>query len=259
MSTPASFDFGDLVAETIWRDQVESTNSYLSQLAPTESSRIVATWNQTGGRGRLGREWVSPAGKSLAFSIELWPELVPQPIDTSWLGSLSLLTAASLASAISDHLTASVSIKWPNDVLIEGKKVAGILGEIPQPGRVVVGVGLNVWLDQEELPVSWATSLRAHGVTSEEIVASIGKQFVHTLHDSLTRAQQGLGDELSSWITDQLETIGQRVRVEFPDGASRTGMAEGIDSLSRLLVRFADTGEVEPVDSADIWHLRPER
>jgi BirA family biotin operon repressor/biotin-[acetyl-CoA-carboxylase] ligase len=93
------FDLGEVVGEAIWLDEVESTNSYLAALPNTNSSRIVASWNQTGGRGRLGRQWMSPAGKSLALSLELWPEVVPEHIDASWLGSLSLGAFYELAMA----------------------------------------------------------------------------------------------------------------------------------------------------------------
>jgi BirA family biotin operon repressor/biotin-[acetyl-CoA-carboxylase] ligase len=253
------FGLGEVVGEAIWLDEVESTNSYLSTLPPSTISRVVASWNQTGGRGRLGRPWVSPAGKSLALSLELWPEVVPGHIDAPWLGSLSLVTGVALARAIAEEVSANARVKWPNDVLIDGKKVAGVLGEIPQPGRVVVGVGLNVFFDADELPTSGATSLSQHGVTEVNQVATIVRSFLEHLYDALIEAKDGLTPSHSARIEAFIETIGQEVRAEFPDGTARTGEALGIDESGRLRVLFLDTGTIEVVDSADVWHLRPAR
>jgi BirA family biotin operon repressor/biotin-[acetyl-CoA-carboxylase] ligase len=248
-----------LESEVIWLDEVQSTNSYLANLPRTGSARIVATWNQTGGRGRLGRQWVSPPGKSLAFSLELWPDVIPQSVSASWLGSLSLLTGVALAEAIGAAASGASTVKWPNDVLIESKKVAGVLGEIPESGRVVVGVGLNAFLESDELPTSWATSLNQHAVETLGQVAAIVESFLNKLHGALVDAREGFTPELMSRVEVSLATIGQEVRAEFPDGSSRTGEAVGIDRSGRLRVLFQDTGTVEAIDSADVWHLRPAR
>ncbi|MEK9536433.1 MAG: biotin--[acetyl-CoA-carboxylase] ligase [Aquiluna sp.] len=259
MSLGKPFDLGEVVGEAIWLDEVESTNSYLSALPSSTTSRVIASWNQTGGRGRLGRQWVSPAGKSLALSLELWPEVVPGHIDAPWLGSLSLVTGVALARAIAEETSPGARVKWPNDVLIDGKKVAGVLGEIPQPGRVVVGVGLNVFFDADELPTSWATSLNQHGVSDLTQAAGVVRSFLSHLHEALTEAKDGLSPRHSARIEAFIETIGQEVRAEFPDGTARTGEALGIDESGRLRVLFLDTGQIEVVDSADVWHLRPAR
>jgi BirA family biotin operon repressor/biotin-[acetyl-CoA-carboxylase] ligase len=259
VSLGAPFDLGEVVGDAIWLDVVESTNSYLAGLSPSSSSRVVATWNQTGGRGRLGRQWVSPPGKSLALSLELWPEVIPEHLDTQWLGSLSLVTGVALARAIAEEVASGARVKWPNDVLIDGKKVAGVLGEIPQPRRVIVGVGLNVFLDADELPTSWATSLNQHGVSDLTQAADVVRSFLSHLHEALTEAKDGLSPRHSARIEAFIETIGQEVRAEFPDGTARTGEALGIDESGRLRVHFSDTGQIEVVDSADVWHLRPAR
>lgn len=259
MSLGKSFDLSEVVGEVIWLDEVDSTNSYLAALPDTNSSRIVASWNQTGGRGRLGRQWVSPPGKSLALSLELWPEVVPEHLDASWLGSLSLLSGISLAKAIMSKVSLNPRVKWPNDVLIGGKKVAGVLGEIPQSGRVVVGLGLNAFLSADELPTSWATSLSQHGITELGDVATIVQSFVTQFHATLTEAKGGVTPHHLARIEEFLATIGQEVRAEFPDGSSRSGHAVGIDESGRLRVLFSDSGQIEAIDSADVWHLRPAR
>ena len=257
LGTP--FDLEKVESEVIWLEQVDSTNTYLAALPKTGCARIVATWNQTGGRGRLGRQWVSPPGKSLALSLELWPDVIPQPVTASWPGSLSLVTGVALAEAISAAVSAPSTLKWPNDVLIDGKKVAGVLGEIPEPGRVVLGVGLNAFLELDELPTSWATSLNQHGVEIVEQVAAIVQSFLDKFHGALVEARDGLTPQLMSRVEVSLKTIGQEVRAEFPDGSSREGEAVGIDQSGRLRVLFQDSGMVEAIDSADVWHLRPAR
>ena len=259
MSLGKPFDLSEVEGEVIWLDEVDSTNSYLADLPKTNSSRIVASWNQTGGRGRLSRQWVSPSGKSLALSLELWPEVVPEHIDASWLGVLSLVTGVSLAGAITAEVSLDARVKWPNDVLIDGKKVAGVLGEIPKPGRVVVGVGLNAFLSADELPTSWATSFSQHGITELGDVATVVRSFVTQFHATLAEAKGGVTPHHLARIEEFLETIGQEVRAEFPDGSSRSGEAVGIDGSGRLRVLFSDSGQIEAIDSADVWHLRPAR
>ena len=108
----------------------------------------------------MGRTWVSPTGKSLALSVELGPHLTPAVIDDQWLGVVPLVAATQLSEALRS-LVSDVGVKWPNDVLIGEKKVAGILGEIPEPGRVIIGMGINAWLGEEDLPTPQSTSLSA--------------------------------------------------------------------------------------------------
>lgn len=251
------FDLSHLVADVTWLDEVDSTNAYLGAVPPSSGGRAVLSWNQTGGRGRLGREWVSPENKSLALSVELWEDLVPRTLDAQWLGTLSLLAGASLAKSIQPHVSGDVRVKWPNDVLIDSQKVAGILGEMPQPGRVILGVGINVWLDADELPTDLATSLALHGLRNASEVQQIVVSFLGTLHVALTEARGGLTSELVAFVKDHLGTLGHRVRVDYPDQSTRTGEAVDIDDSGRLLVHFVDTDTTEPVDAADVWHLRP--
>lgn len=255
MQVPSSFDLSDVVDEVEWCDEVDSTSTYLTDHY-RGGSMAVLSWNQTGGRGRLGREWISPRGKSLALSVALWPEVVPENLTSEWLGALSLVTAATLANALRPHLDELVKIKWPNDVMISGEKVAGILGEIPEPGLVIVGLGINVSLNSEELPTERATSLSLHGFD----VAAIGKvvtAFLRHLRQALTQSRDGLSREMRAWLTEHVETLGSRVRVDFPGGASREGTALSLDPSGRLVVAFDGSDSPEVIDSADVWHLRP--
>ena len=255
MTNFPSFDLSQVVDEVVWCDEVDSTSTFLAQKSSGRSIAVLS-WNQTGGRGRLGREWVSPEGKALAMSVGLWPEVVPSEFSTQWLGALSLISAATLADALRPHLSEPVRIKWPNDVMISGKKVAGILGEIPSPGLVIVGVGLNVSMNGDELPTANATSLGLHGFDTSS-VGQVMKTFLIHLRQALEVSRDGLSREMLAWISEQVETLGSRVRVDFPGGNSREGTALSLDRSGRLSVRFDGSEQPDLIDAADVWHLRP--
>ena len=227
-------------------------------MPPEPGGRVVSSWNQTAGRGRLGRDWVALPGRGLSFSVELWSDTVPHPLHPQWLGAVGLLAGASLVEAIRGHVSSTVALKWPNDVEIEGRKVAGILGEMPEPGRIILGVGLNVFHQADELPTPRSTSLWLHGVETIDALSALVHTFLHTLHQALVDGQGGLTPGLTLRLKNSLSTLGQRVRVDYPDGSSRTGEARDLDQQGRLVVIFDDTGSTEVVSSADVWHLRPE-
>ena len=130
---------------------------------------VVATDEQTEGRGRLGRTWHAPAGSSLLFSIVLEPDV---PADR--LPELSLVAGAAVADALAARADVQTTVKHPNDVLVGGRKVAGILAEAAD-GRVVLGVGVNVTQSRDELPLDTATSLALEGATVDraELLAEI--------------------------------------------------------------------------------------
>ena len=126
---------------------VETCPSTQRLLAEEHSEGAVAlTEEQTEGRGRLGRRWLSPPGVSLLFSILLEP-----PVETARLPELSLVAGQACAAAIAAVTGAKPDIKLPNDVLISGRKIAGILAEARE-GRVVLGIGINVNVPKEDLP-----------------------------------------------------------------------------------------------------------
>jgi BirA family transcriptional regulator, biotin operon repressor / biotin---[acetyl-CoA-carboxylase] ligase len=114
---------------------------------------VALTEEQTEGRGRLGRTWVSPAGVSLLFSVLLEP-----PVETARLPELTVVAGEAVREAIAEVTGLAPEIKLPNDILIEGRKTAGILAEARE-GRVVLGIGVNVNLAESDLPEASATSL----------------------------------------------------------------------------------------------------
>ena len=246
-------DLSTLPAEVHWLDTAPSTNDYLRQLRPQKTPRVALTWEQTQGRGRLGRTWISPPGESLSLSLELG-ELVPEVMDDSWRGALPLLIASELASTIESAIGAASEVKWPNDVLIGGQKVAGILGEIPEPGRVIVGVGLNVWGVPEGEAGSSSTSLFAHGLEDSTVFANFLRFFLQSVLERVHATTEGVSSNDWLFVRSRLGTLNTEVVVFLPDGSEVRGIAANLDSFGRLVVK-TDSGETV-ISAGDVTHLR---
>jgi BirA family transcriptional regulator, biotin operon repressor / biotin---[acetyl-CoA-carboxylase] ligase len=234
-----------------------STNADLLTRGGPEGQVLVAE-EQTAGRGRAGRTWVSLPGASLTFSVLLRPASVP----SASRGWLTLLTGVAIAVAVRSVADVPAVLKWPNDVLIGDRKLAGILAEqSPDGSAVVVGVGLNVATPRDSLPLSPtglpATSLLVEGadVAREPLLVEILRQlerwYVPFLSDP-DPVRTGLLDEYRALC----RTLDCAVRVELPVGRVLTGVAEGIDPGGRLLVRAVGATSVTPVSAGDVIHLR---
>ena len=184
----------------------------------------------------MGRSWVSAPGASLTFSVLLRPVSVP----AARRGWLPLLTGVSVACAVRDVSGVAAVLKWPNDVLVGSRKLAGILAE--QSGdAVVIGIGLNVATPADALPVSPgglpATSLLVEGasVSREALLAAILRELERryaAFRDDPDPARAGLLSEYRALCA----TLGRSVRVELPGGRVLSGVAEDIDADGRLLV-----------------------
>ncbi len=233
-----------------------STNADLLSRGGPEGQVLVAE-EQTAGRGRMGRSWVSQPGASLTFSVLLRPASIP----ASRRGWLPLLTGVAVAAAVRDVARAAATLKWPNDVLIGDRKLAGILAE--QSGdAVVVGIGLNVSTPDDALPVGpgglRATSLLAAGgarVSREQLLAAMLRQLERrymAFRDDPDPERGGLLAEYRSLCA----TLGRSVRVELPGGRVRAGVAEDIDADGRLLVAEPDGASPTPVAAGDVIHVR---
>ena len=235
-----------------WVDDAGSTNEELVRRASTgelTDLTVLATDNQTAGRGRLGRSWIAPPGTALAVSIY---------VTESGGGWLSLLAGLAMTRAVRTLVgdDDAVSLKWPNDVLVRGRKVSGILGELV-PGGAVIGAGLNLSMTDAELPVPTATSLAIEGVEVDDVrdralSAYLGEfdSLWSEFRDAAFDAEQGL----RSAITAACGTLGQTVRVELPDGAVREGLATSIDEQGRLVV--LEGAEEFAVSAGDVTHVR---
>ncbi|HXC83707.1 MAG TPA: biotin--[acetyl-CoA-carboxylase] ligase [Trebonia sp.] len=236
-------------------DSTGSTNADLLRRGGPEGQVLVAE-SQTAGRGRMGRSWVSQPGASLTFSVLLRPVAVTAPRR----GWLPLLTGVAVALAVRDASGVAATLKWPNDVLIGQRKLAGILAE--QSGdAVVVGIGVNVSTPSDGLPVSpaglRATSLLAEGadVSREAVLAGILRQLERwylAFRDDADPVRAGLLDEYRALCA----TLGRSVRVELPGGRVLAGVAEDVDADGRLLVAPPDGTPPTPVSAGDVIHVR---
>jgi BirA family biotin operon repressor/biotin-[acetyl-CoA-carboxylase] ligase len=236
--------------------QTGSTNADLLDLAArglNDGSVLVAE-EQTAGRGRQGRSWVSPPGSALTFSVLLRPERIPP----ERLGWLPLVAGIATATAVRALTGLDARLKWPNDVLIGGRKLAGILAEAAG-NAVVIGIGLNVSAAPGELPSAPGglppTSLLDEGVPVErdvlliEILRAFG-QWYKTLAQEPDPQRIGL---LAQYLKLSA-TVGRDVRVDLPGSAVVSGTAADIDPDGRLLV---DTGTgIYAVAAGDVIHVR---
>ncbi len=211
-----------------------STNADVAAwaLAGEPAGRVLIAGEQTAGRGRLARSWVSPFGSSLSISMLLKPE--PEFPQWGWLSLLTGLAVTSALAEIAPNPTA-VQLKWPNDVLIEGKKVCGILSERvehPTGARAVVGVGLNVELSHEDLPVPTATSLSLEGfpVDRDRIVAGLLRHMER--YYNLWQEAGALVEE----YRDRCSSVGAQLTVTVAPDVVVTGRGHGVDEFGRLQV-----------------------
>jgi BirA family transcriptional regulator, biotin operon repressor / biotin---[acetyl-CoA-carboxylase] ligase len=236
-------------------DEAPSTNAVAADRARAGApdGLVVVAEHQTAGRGRLGRSWETPAGTALTFSMLLRPS-VPA---SSWPW-LPLLTGYALAEALSSHGYAA-GVKWPNDVLIGERKVAGILVErveTPTGPAAVIGVGLNTGMTADELPVPTATSLSLESGEAPDRT-SLLLDVLAAIREAYDAWQQG-GDPAARRLAESYAaacvTLGRQVRVDLPDGTVLEGRADAVDSSGRLVVVAAD-GRHE-VGAGDVVHVR---
>lgn len=241
-------------------DSVGSTNEVAFRLAQDGAAHgeAVVAEQQTAGKGRRGRAWVSPPGKNLAVSVVLRPELPPQRAP-----ELTLVAAVALAEAAREA-GVEAAIKWPNDVQLEGRKLAGILTELSaEPERVhfvVLGLGVNLNTTLEDFPpelAGTATSLRLARGGEPLPRALFLASLLNRLEEWLDlHAEEGFGPVRARWKALS-STLGQDVLVRT-DRAELRGRAEDVDEVGALLVR-TEAGALERVLAGDVEQLRPRR
>ena len=249
-----------VTGQSLWSDvavvaETGSTNEDLLAAARAGAGEgtVLVAEQQTSGRGRLGRSWVSQPSAALTFSVLLRPAGVPRP----GRGWLPLLAGVAVASALRAGTGLEVGLKWPNDVLAGGAKLAGILAE--QAGdAVVLGIGINVSASQDELPSAAATSLAlqgAPGADREELLVGLLRQLEHWYRRwGGPAAGDAIGSGLRAEYLRLSATVGREVRVELPGGGVLAGQARDIDLTGRLVVLTAE-GETA-VSAGDVVHVR---
>ena len=249
-------------------DSTGSTNADVADQAAegAPAGFTVVAHEQVSGRGRLDRVWTSAAGAGVAMSVLVRPSA---PV-AQW-GWLPLLTGVAVVNECRE-LGLSATLKWPNDVIVEAdgadgrpgpRKLGGILvqrvdaADVDGSVAAVIGIGLNVDLRIDELPIPTATSFRLEGVSVER------ELLVARLLNEVMSAVQGWdadgGDVVTSGLRDRYRglcsTIGQLVRAERPGGSSVTGRAVDVELSGGLAIQTSD-GQVIVVTAGDIVHLR---
>lgn len=244
------------LGNSYWRVRVvDVTGSTQSDLATkvrngnSQAGEVLLAEYQSAGRGRLDRSFIAPPHSALLFSFFIRP--LRDGADWGWL---PLLAGQAVSAAIKSqcNLGHVSKLKWPNDVLIDEMKVAGVLSErvdAPEGAGVIIGIGLNVDLRQEELPVPTASSLYLQGCIEcnrEDLLVTILQKFSQYL-----RRWEAMDSELIREYENESATIGQRVRIESPNGRIWESTATGIDSSGALILA---TGELLTV--GDVVHLK---
>jgi BirA family biotin operon repressor/biotin-[acetyl-CoA-carboxylase] ligase len=261
VSSPDVLHADDLTArlgttEVVGRDirvfeETTSTNDVIDKLARdgVREGVVVLAETQTKGRGRMGRTWISPRGQGLWFSILLRPRLTPQAAT-----QLTIIGATAIARAIRRHTPLIPQIKWPNDILIDGKKVVGILtelsAELDQVKHVTLGIGVDVNVTRfppDLQPIATSLAIAAgHRIDRPELAATILRE----LDADYIRICAGEFAAVAEEWESQCITVGRRVRIDAGDHTLR-GRAESLDKTGALLLR-TDHGHLEQIIGGDV-------
>ncbi len=232
----------------VYHARVRSTNDIARQLAEAgepEGTLVIAD-EQTAGRGRLGRTWVAPAGSSILMSLLLRPALAPTPLTLPQVPRITMAVSLGAVDAIRAETGLDTQLKWPNDLLANGKKCAGILAEGQIVGEeleyVIVGIGINVNFA--------ARSIVGIPLDATTLADELGKP---TLRVPLVRAilrstdayytRLAAGEDLRAEWAGRLATLHQRVTAKTPWG-EETGIAQDVDTDGALILQRADGSQV---------------
>lgn len=247
-----------------WHESIGSTNT--EALADARPGRVVVADHQSAGLGRRGRSWSSPPGTGMAISAVL------PAVPSALAGWLPLAAGVAVRRALGDsRWPVEAVLKWPNDVLLETGphpgKLCGVLAQVAPSGAVVVGAGLNVDHDADQLPVPTATSWRlarggsplpdgARAAFLEDYLAHLA-----ALHETLAATDPT--DAVRSESTEALRaayrqgcsTLGRDIVVHRPDGTRETGRAVAVDEHGALVVEDVSGGR-RVHHAGDVEHVR---
>ena len=235
------------------QDSVDSTNNLAKQLAKQNAPHglLIISEEQTGGKGRIGRGWASPKSKGLWLSVLLRPNLLPQDAPKS-----TLLAAVAVCQAVNTVAGVQAKIKWPNDILLNGKKLVGILSEMgAEYGKlnyVVIGIGLNTNAERQDFPTDVqdiAISLHQAATkefSRDEVLAEILWQMEKLVEEAETK---GFASILEQWRKMNC-TTGNKVKVIAQD-ETYLGKALDIDETGMLIVE-RENGVIDKVVAGDV-------
>jgi len=263
------------IAKMVVVDSTGSTNADLLRAVTVEPKEwpdlsVLTAEYQTAARGRLDRSWEAPPLSSVSVSIVLRPmNAEGRPLPTHTYSWLSLLAALALRETLLETAGIPAELKWPNDVLVRGRKIAGILAQMGPMGdgsvpAVVLGTGLNVTLTAAELPVPTATSVALEQPLTDDRTQLLKSYLAHfaRLYRSFCNADgdptAGLagGPSLHKRVESVMVTLGRQVCAQLPGDHEIIGHATRLDEYGSLLVVDQDARE-HVVTAGDVVHLRP--
>lgn len=238
---------------------MDSTNNYAKKLAVegcSEGTTVIAE-EQISGRGRIGRDWSSPSGRGIWMSIVLRPPIEPNSVQI-----ITLAAAAAVTNAIKKVTGISVGIKWPNDIVLEGRKLCGILtemgSEMDRVNYVVVGIGINIGQEKDDFPENIrdkAVSLKSYAMENRLNLPKIKRNDI--IKETLIQLERLYGFLLEGntrAVTNEWRsasaTLGKKVRVLFKNSEYQ-GVAEDITEEGHLLV-YCDDGQLREIVSGEI-------
>ena len=232
--------------------RIDSTNQYAKRIAEegAPDGTLIIADEQTAGKGRSGRTWVTPPAEAIAFTLLLRPKLSPDRISM-----VTLVMGLAVTNAVNSLHGVSAGIKWPNDVVIKGRKLCGILtemsAEVRQVNYIVIGVGINANLTSfpEEIR-EIATSLKlelGRDINRAELIARVMAEFERLYAEF--EAQGDLGAVMQEY-NELCLNAGSKVRVLDPNG-EYTGTSRGINSMGELLVETED-GKMQEVYAGEV-------
>ena len=238
---------------------VSSTNrwaiEWLRQHNP-QGPVLFTTDHQTEGRGQRNRRWNSEAGRDVCLSLAF-------PAKPGWQpANINMRVALAVREAMLEHLPASQStqavlVKWPNDILVGKRKIAGILCEVISSTYAVVGIGVNLTSIPGDLAEENVCSLKDFGLGLHEEIAPLLGHLVRLLSNRWSDASTLV--ESQTWeqfFSTRLGTLGRKIQITLDDGSSWSGLASGLDSMGRLLVIPEGETIARALSSGDVRHLR---
>lgn len=248
-----------------WYDTLASTNTTALKLAQSGAPEwtVIAAAEQTAGRGRFQRQWASPSGSGLWFSVILRPV-----IESQFLNLVTLHAALVVRDFLSQLLQETTStvhhllqVKWPNDILLNKKKIAGLLFEgsvISQKvGYMVAGIGMNILQSRNDFP----PELQKSAISLNMVVAKkwnikeLLVRFLKFYHRQYQKALTAKFQEVVDHYQQHLLFLNQKVLIHFPE-RNFSGILKGVNQYGHLLVESA--GELKEISSSDIWMIREE-
>ncbi len=249
---------GDIIGkEIIYLDSVTSTMDAAIEIGrggDNFDGTVIVADVQTGGKGRFGRKWISPAGVNLYFTVLLKPDFRPENASM-----ITITAAVAVAKAIRQYPGLKAEIKWPNDILVKGKKTAGILTEMKSVAGLIellaVGIGVNVNMTSEMMvsdirDIATSLKLEQHEDVNRitlfrGILSELEKYYKILLNGNK-------GALINEWLSLN-STIGRKVMVRNQDSVE-TGVAEGLSDQGALILRL-ESGETRTINAGDVTIL----